>query len=229
MVSLRGPYWVQYCLMSSPVTQRDRVHPQQVCWQYQAEWCSWHTRRTGCHPKRPGQAQEVGPCEPHKVQHGQAQGPVHGSAQALVSIQAGGWRAWEQPCQDWLGGTGGWKDGHEATMCARSPEGQPYPGLHQEKRGQQIEGGDSAPLLHSGETPPGVLHPALEPSAQEGHGAVGAGPVEGYKNDQRAPLLWGKAERVGAVQSGEEKAARRPYCGLLVVKGSLEDRWGQTF
>jgi len=59
------------------------------------------------------------------------------------------------------------------------------------KRGQQVEGGGSAPLLHSGETPPGVLHPALEPPAQEGHGPVGASPEEGNKNDQRggAPLL----------------------------------------
>ena len=76
-------------------------------------------------------------------------------------------------------------------MCARSPEGQPCPGLHQEKHGQQVEGGDSAPSLHSGEIPSGVLHPALEPSAQEGHAAVGAGPEEGHKDDQRAgtPLL----------------------------------------
>jgi len=35
------------------------------------------------------------------------------------------------------------------------------------QRGQQVEGGDSAPLLHSGETPHGVLRPALEPPAQE--------------------------------------------------------------
>jgi len=46
-----------------------------------------------------------------------------------------------------------------------------------------------------------------------GQGSVGAGPEEGHKNDQRAgtPLLAGKAERVGAVQPGEEKAAGRPY------------------
>jgi len=34
-------------------------------------------------------------------------------------------------------------------------------------------------------------HPALEPSAQEGHEPVGAGPEESHKNDLRAatPLL----------------------------------------
>jgi len=42
------------------------------------------------------------------------------------------------------------------------PEGQPYLGLHQEKHGQQVEGGDSASLLCTGETPPGVLCAALE-------------------------------------------------------------------
>ena len=41
----------------------DRVHPQQVCRQPQAEWCSWHTWGTGHHPEAPGQNGVVGPYE----------------------------------------------------------------------------------------------------------------------------------------------------------------------
>ena len=62
------------------------------------------------------------------------------------------------------------------------------------KRGQQVEGGDSAALLSCAlprETSHGVLRPALNPSAEEGHATVGAGPEEGHKNyfKSGAPLL----------------------------------------
>jgi len=92
-------------------------------------------------------------------------------------------------------------------MCICSPEGQPQPGLHKKKHDQQVKGGDSAPLLRSDDTPLGVLCPALEPSAQERHGSVGAGPEESHPKDPRAgiPHLWGKAERVGVVQLAEKK------------------------
>ncbi|PKU44161.1 hypothetical protein llap_5530 [Limosa lapponica baueri] len=63
-------------------------------------------------------------------------------------------------------------------MCANR---QSHPGLHQKKHGLQVEGGDSAPLLHSHEIPPGVLCPAVEPSAQKRHGTVEAGPELGQK------------------------------------------------
>ena len=39
-------------------------------------------------------------------------------------------------------------------MFAHSPENQLYPGLHKNKRGQQGEAGDPAPLLDAGETSP---------------------------------------------------------------------------
>jgi len=59
--------------------------------------------------------------------------------------------------------------------------------------------------------------------AQEGHGTSGVGPEEGHKNHLRSgtPLLGGKAERIGAVQPGEEKALEWPYCGLSVLKWGL--------
>jgi len=71
-------------------------------------------------------------------------------------------------------------------MCIHSPESQPYPGLHQEKLSQQVEGGNSASLLCCGKTPPGVLHLALETPAKERHGPVGTGPEEGHKDGPRA-------------------------------------------
>ena len=111
-------------------------------------------------------------------------------------------------------------------MCPHSPESQPYPGLHQKKQkkcGQRVEGGDPAPLFCAGEASPGVMHPDLEFSVQERHGAVGAHPEEGdpNKNDPRdgTPSLQRQAERSGAVQ---------PDSSIPVSKGGLYKRRGQT-
>jgi len=77
----------------------------------------------------------------------------------------------------------------------------------------------------------GVLRPDVESAVQERHGPVGACPEEGHKNDPRdgTALLWGQAERAGAVQPGEEKALRRPHSNLAVTEGDLQESWGGTF
>jgi len=129
---------------------------------------------------------------------------------------------WEQPGGEGLGGVHWWEAQYDPAMCACSPGGQPYPGLHQKHHGQQV--GEGILSLCFGETLPRVLCPALEPSGQERHGPVEAGPEEGHKNDQRdgTPLLWGKAERVGVVQSGEENSLGRPYSSLPVPEGAYK-------
>ncbi|GAB0178934.1 cAMP-dependent protein kinase inhibitor alpha [Grus japonensis] len=59
------------------------------------------------------------------------------------------------------------------------------------KRSMTSRSGEVILPLHSCESPPGVLRPALGAPVQERHGAVGASPEEGHKADQRAgaPLL----------------------------------------
>lgn len=86
-------------------------------------------------------------------------------------------------------------------MCDPSPECQPYPVLHQKKRSQQVEGGDSPPQLFSSE------HPALESSGQDRHGPAQAGPEEGHKNIPPVREGW---ERWGC-SAGRSNALGRIY------------------
>lgn len=69
---------------------------------------------------------------------------------------------------------GGLKMHYEPAICAQSPESQSCPDLHQKKCGQQVEGGDSSPILWSGETD------------IEGHGHTGAGPEYRLEDGRRA-------------------------------------------
>jgi len=47
------------------------------------------------------------------------------------------------------------------------------------------QGSDPALLLYTGEASPGVLHPDVESSVQERHGAIGGCPEEGHRNDSQ--------------------------------------------
>lgn len=73
---------------------------------------------------------------------------------------------------------------------------QPCPGLHQKQHVWNVKGGDSAPLLHSAEAPPGE---------QWRTWTCWKNPDKGHEDDERvgASLLWRQAKRAGIVQPGK--------------------------
>jgi len=103
--------------------------------------------------------------------------------------------------------------------------------MHQKQHGQQVKGGDSAPLLRSGEIPPGVLCPALGPQHRKDMDLLE------WVRRRTTKMIRGmehlsceeRLRELGAVQPGEEKAAGRPYCSLPVPEGALQDIWRGTF
>ena len=67
---------------------------------------------------------------------------------------------------------------YEPAVCPSSQEGQRYPGVHYKKHGQQIEGGDSPPLLYPGEATSGALCPVQDSWIQYRQGTSSESPVE---------------------------------------------------
>lgn len=82
-------------------------------------------------------------------------------------------------------------------MNAHSPEGRLYSGLHQHKCDQKFK---------RGESPSGVLHPALGSSAQERHGSVGAHAEEAHEDNHRITESFGLEK---ALKSSSSLVIRR--------------------
>ncbi|KAK4826840.1 LOW QUALITY PROTEIN: hypothetical protein QYF61_011648 [Mycteria americana] len=91
-------------------------------------------------------------------------------------------------------------------QCPGHHSQSPYPGLHPEQRGQQVEGGDSAPLLPCPETP---LEHCVQLWAQDRHGPVGAGPEEATEMVRGLePLCYGERLRELGLFSLEKRRLR---------------------
>jgi len=116
----------------------------------------------------------VGPCEPHEVQQGQVQGSAPGLGQHPVSVQAGDEGIESSPAEKDLGVLVGKKLDMSRQCALTAQKAKRVLGCIPSSTSSRSREG-ILPLC-SGETPSGALHPALEPSAQDRHGAVGVGP-----------------------------------------------------
>jgi len=144
----------------------------------------------GCHPEGPGQAGEVGLCERHEVQQGRLYRVLHlgwGNPQYQYRLRDEGIES--SPAEKDLGVLVGEKLDVSWQCVLTAQKANCIVGRI--KRTVANRSREGILPLCSGETPPGVWSPALEPPAQEGHGPVGVGPEEGHKDDLRAgsPLL----------------------------------------
>ena len=159
----------------------------------------------------------------------QVQGTAHGSGQSPVSIQAGGRGIESRPTKKDLGG------------------------LMDEKSSTWPTNAHSQPRRP---TVPWAASPAAWPAARE-RGFCPSALVRPHRESclqlwspqhrkdmdllawgQRRPQKWSegwstspmrKAERVGAVQPGQEKAPGRSSSSLTVPEGGLQGRWRGTF
>jgi len=205
------------------------VHSQQVFQRYQALWCSQHTGGREAIERNPDRLERWACVNLMKFN------------QAKCMVRHLGWGNPKHKYRlgrQWIEGSSEEKDLDvlldeklnvtQQCMLAAQKGNHILGCIKKSVASRLMEG--ILPLC-SGEIPSGVLRPALEPSAQERHGPVRVGPEEGHKNNQNdgAPLLKGKAERVGVVQPGEEKAPGRHCSTLPVPEDGLQESWRRTF
>jgi len=188
------------------------ANPQQVCRWHQVAWCGWDTQGSE-YAIQSNLGRHEQWAQVNIMRFNKSKCNVLHLDQSNIHYQykLGDVRM-KQSCQKWPGCNDEWEAEHEPATCPCNLEGQPYPGLHQKQHGQEVEGGDPTALLCAGEILSAVLCPDVESSVQERHRPVGGHPEESQKNDPRngTPLLWGQAERAGAVQSVEEKTPKWP-------------------
>ncbi|PKU36006.1 hypothetical protein llap_13688 [Limosa lapponica baueri] len=96
--------------------------------------------------------------------------------------------------------------------------------------GQQVGGGDSAPLLLSGETPPGVWHPALESQHRKDMDLLERVQRRATKMIRRLEHLCYKDRlRELWLFSLEKRRLYQDFISSLPIpKGGLQERWGGT-
>ena len=151
----------------------------------------------------------------------------HHSVLFQAQIQAGRRMDCEQPWGEGLGGASWWEAQHDPAMCACSPAVSWAASKAVWPAGRGRGFCPSAPLWWD---------PTGSPASSSGALNTGetwtcwSGSRGGHKNDQGAgtPLLWGQAERVGAVQPGEEKALGR-LCDSLPVPEAACKKAGEGF
>ena len=146
--------------------------------------------------------------EPYEVQQAQGQGSACGLGQFQAQTQVGGEWIKSSPEEKDLGVLVCEKLSMTWLQCALEPR-TPLCWAAPPEREQQVKGGDSAPLLCSGETPPAVLI-QLWGSSTRGTWSCWSESRGGHGDAARAgaALLWSQAERAGLVQPGEQKAPK---------------------
>ena len=97
------------------------------------------------------------PSEPHEVQQIQVQGLAPGSDNLHYQCKLGDERIECSPAEKdlWALVYGKLVMSQQCALAAQKTK--PYPGLHQKKHGQQVEGGDPTPQLCTGEDSSGGL------------------------------------------------------------------------